>query len=45
MEDETVGWCHELNGLEFEKTPGDGERQGSLECCSSWSHKELDMTE
>ena len=45
MEDEMVGWCHELNGLEFEKTPGDGERQGSLECCSSWSHKELDMTE
>ena len=45
MEDEMVGWCHELNGLESEQTPGDGERQGSLECCSSWSHKELDMTE
>ena len=24
-EDEIVGWHHGLNGLEFEKTPGDGE--------------------
>ena len=24
-EDEVVGWHHGLNGLEFEKTPGDGE--------------------
>ena len=23
---------------------GDSERQGSLECCSPWGHKELDMT-
>ena len=43
--DETVGWHHQLNGHEFEQTPGDGEGQGSLVCCSPWSHKELDMTE
>ena len=23
-EDETVGWHHQLNGHEFEQTPGDG---------------------
>ena len=28
-----VGWHHLLNGHEFEQTPGDGEGQGSLECC------------
>ena len=25
--------------------PGDGEGQGSLECCSPWGHKELDMSQ
>ena len=25
--------------------PGDGEGQGRLTCCSSWGHKELEMTE
>jgi len=39
------GWHHQLNGHEFEQTPGDGEGQGSLVCCSSRSHKESDMTE
>ena len=43
-EDEMVGSHHQLNGHEFEKTPGDGEGQGSLVCCSSWGHKELDTT-
>ena len=38
-----VGW-HQLNGHEFEQTPGDSEGQGSLECCSPWGRKELDMT-
>ena len=33
-EDEMVGWHHRLNGREFEQTPGDGEGQGSLACCS-----------
>ena len=40
-----VGWHHLMNRHEFEQTPGDGEGQGSLVCCSPWGHKELDMTE
>ena len=44
-EDEMVGWYHQLNGHEFEQTPGDYEGQGSLACCSPWSHQELDTTE
>ena len=43
-EKKKVGWHHRLNGHEFEQTPGDSEGQGSLECCSPWGHKELDMT-
>ena len=43
-EDEMVGWHHWLNGHEFEQTPGDGEGRGSLECCSPWACKQLDMT-
>ena len=38
-EDEMVGWHHLLNGHEFEQTPGDGEGQGSLVCCSPWVAK------
>ena len=34
-----------IHGHEFEQTPGDGEGQGSLECCSPWERKELDTTE
>ena len=34
-----VGWHHRLNGHEFELTPGDGEGQGSLACCSPWIAK------
>ena len=40
-----VGQHHRLNGLEIEQTPGDGEGQGSLVCCSPQGRKELDMTE
>jgi len=40
-----VGWHHQLNGHEPEQTLGDSEGQRSLACCSSWGHKELDMTE
>ena len=40
-----VGWHHQLNGHEFEQTPGDSEGQGSLACLSPWGCKELDMTE
>ena len=31
-----VGWHYQLNGHEFEQTPGDSEGQGSLVCCSPW---------
>ena len=44
-EDEMVGWSHRLDGHEFKQTLGDGERQGSLACCSPWGLKESDMTE
>ena len=44
-EDEMVGWHHQLNEYEFEQAQEDGEGQGSLACCSSWGHKELDTTE
>ena len=43
--DEMVGWHHQLHGHEFEQTPGGGEGQGSLACCSPWGRKELDTTE
>ena len=39
------GWRHWLKGHEFEQILGDGEGQGSLECCSPWGCKELDMME
>ena len=44
-EDEMAGWHHWLNGHEFEWTPGVGDRQGGLACCSSWGCKESDTTE
>ena len=44
-EEEMVGWHHQLNGYEFEKTQGDNEGQGSLACCSPWGHKEPDITQ
>ena len=43
-EDEMVGWHHLLNGHDFEPIPGDGERQGSLTCCSPSGCKESNMT-
>ena len=44
-EDEMIGWHHWLKGHEFEQALGDGEGQGSLECCSPCRCNELDMTE
>ena len=44
-EDEMAGWHHWLNGHEFESTPGVGDGQGGLVCCSLCSCKELYMTE
>ena len=37
IEDEMVGWHHQLNGHDFEQAPGDG--KGSLACCSPWVAK------
>ena len=39
-----VGWHHRVNGHELGQTLGDEEGQGSLECCSLWGCKKLDMT-
>ena len=44
-EDEMAGWHHQLDGHEFEWTPGVGDGQGGLACCNSWGRKQLDMTE
>ena len=44
-EDEMFGWHHRLDGRESEWTPGDGDGQGGLACCSSWGRKESDTTE
>ena len=45
IEDEMVGWHHQLNGHEFEQVPGVGDGQIGLACCSPWGHKEPDTTE
>ena len=44
-EDEMAGWHHWLDGCEFEWTPGVGDGQGGLVCCTSWGRKESDTTE
>ena len=44
-ENEMVEWHHQLNGHEFGWALGVGVAQGGLECCSSWSRKESDMTQ
>ena len=48
---EMVGWHHRLNEHEFEQSPGVGDGQGSLMCCSplscrvghDWMKTELDL--
>ena len=44
-EDEMVGWYRLLDGHEFGYTPGVGDGQEGLLCCSPWGHKGLDITE
>ena len=39
-----VGRHHRVNGLELQRTPGDGEGQRGLMCDSPWSRNELDTT-
>ena len=43
-EDEMVRCHHWLNGPEFKQAPGDSGGQGSLLCCSSYGHKESNVT-
>ena len=39
IEDEMVGWHHQLEGHRFGWTPGVGDGQGDLACCSSWDRR------
>ena len=43
--DEMVGWHYQHDKCEFEQTPEDSERQGSLACCSPWSLRESNKAE
>ena len=45
QQDEMAGWHHWLDGRESGWTPGVGDGQGGLACCSSWGRKESDTTE
>ena len=42
---EMAGWHHQLDGHEFELTPGVCDGQGGLTCWDSWGRKESDTTE
>ena len=44
-QDEMAGWHHQLNGYEFEQTPGAGNGQGGLVYCRPWGCKESHTTE
>ena len=39
IEDEMVGWHHQLSGLEFEQTPGDNEDREALLLPSTQSQR------
>ena len=39
IEDEMAGWHHRLDGHEFRWTPGVGDGQGGLACCSPWGRR------
>ena len=40
-EDEMIGWHHWLDGRGFGWTPGVGDGQGGVACCSSWGSQRL----
>ena len=44
-EDEMVGWHHRLDAREFGWTPGDGDGQEGLACCSSQGCKETRLSD
>ena len=39
IEDELVGWHHQLNGHAFEQVPAVGDGWGSLTCCNPQGRK------
>ena len=39
VEDEIVGWHHQLNRHEFEQTPGESAGQGGLVGYSPWGRR------
>ena len=43
-ENEMAGWHHQCNEHELGQTPGDGEGQEGLACCSPRGHKQSDTT-
>ena len=43
--EEIVAWHHRLDGHGFGWTPGVGDGQGGLVCCSPWDRKESDTAE
>ena len=45
IEGEMVGWHHRLDGYELEQALGIGYGCQSVVCCSSWGHKELNVSE
>ena len=45
IQNEMLGWHHQLDGHEFEHTPGAGDGQGGLADYSPWGCKESDMIE
>ena len=45
IEDEMVGWHHQLDGHEFEQALEVDDGQGRLACCTPWGPKEWDTTE
>ena len=45
IEDEMVGWHHQLNGQGFGWTLAVGDGQGGLVCCSPWGRKETRLSD
>ena len=45
INNEMIGWHHQLHGHKFVQALGVGDGQENLACCSPWGHKESDMTE
>ena len=42
IEDEMIGWCHQLSGHEFQQTLIDSEGQRSLVGSGTWGLRESD---